>query len=153
MSYTVCTYLVLFVKFTTTVISACAPLSSRVTWDYNFIGRSYALPGDKWKYICVTLLTWPFLPYLSYEGLCPGKYPWALKHNSQIWPPQALTQRYNFRMFVWRLLHWPLKMWYMGAYLGVGTCPGHYSIALTAPCKPLQLINSIIIKLFWDLHT
>ena len=24
-------------------------------------------------------------------------------------------------------LQWPLEMWYMGAYPGVGACPGHYS--------------------------
>ena len=50
-----CAYLVPFVKFTTTIISACAQLGSHVTWDYSFIGRSYALPRDKWKYICVTV--------------------------------------------------------------------------------------------------
>ena len=32
------------------------------------------------------------------------------------------------RVHVYKLLQWPLEMWYMGAYLGVGACPGHCSI-------------------------
>ena len=27
-------------------------------------------------------------------------------------------------------LQWPLEMWYMGTYPGVGACPGHYSTCL-----------------------
>ena len=34
---------------------------------------------------------------------------------------------YKLHTFVWKLQHWPLEIWYMGAYPGVGTCPGHYS--------------------------
>ena len=34
---------------------------------------------------------------------------------------------YYFHTFVWKLLSLPLEIQYMGAYLGVGTCPGHYS--------------------------
>ena len=30
--------------------------------------------------------------------------------------------------FVWQLLHWLLEIWYVGTYLGVGTCPGYYGI-------------------------
>ena len=29
--------------------------------------------------------------------------------------------------FIWKLLHWPLEIWYMGANPGVGACSGYYS--------------------------
>ena len=44
-----CNCYVLFVKFTTTVFSTYTHLGSHVTWDCDFIGRSYTLPGDKQK--------------------------------------------------------------------------------------------------------
>ena len=30
--------------------------------------------------------------------------------------------------FVWKLLHLPLEVRYMGTYMGVGACPGYYGI-------------------------
>ena len=44
---------------------------------------------------------------------------YVYKHNLRIWPTWALTQDITS---VQKLLHWPLEMWYMGAY------PGHYGI-------------------------
>ena len=35
----------------------------------------------------------------------------------------------KFHMFVWKLQQVPLEIRYMGVYLGVDTCPGHYGNA------------------------
>ena len=37
-------------------------------------------------------------------------------------------------MFVWRLLHSPLEILYMGAYPGGGACLGHYGISSVYVC-------------------
>ena len=38
---------------------------------------------------------------------------------------------YKLHTFVWKQLHSPLEIWYMGAYPGVGSCPGHYSTTMS----------------------
>ena len=58
----------------------------------------------------------------------PGKRPWALKHNLRFWPAWALTRDINSVCLYGSCNSDPLEIQYMGAYLGVGACPGHYSI-------------------------
>ena len=64
--------------------------------------------------------------HLYYRSV-PGKRPWALKHNSQVWAAWELT-RDQIPYICIELLQWPLEMWYMGTYPGVGACPGHDGI-------------------------
>ena len=41
---------------------------------------------------------------------------------------------YNFHTFVWKgLLSLPLEIRYMGAYSGVGACPGQYTLVHFCP--------------------
>ena len=40
---------------------------------------------------------------------------------------------YNFHTFVWKLLHLPLEIRCMGAYLGVGACLEYYSMSKEGP--------------------
>ena len=51
---------------------------------------------------------------------------------------------YKFHMFVWKLQQWSLEIRYMGAYPGVGACPGHYGICYNWPLQfqPLQWLHS-----------
>ena len=43
---------------------------------------------------------------------------------------------YKLHIFVWKLLHLSLEMWYMGTYPGVGTCLGYYGTCkATRTCK------------------
>ena len=55
----------------------------------------------------------------------PGKCPWALKHNSQFGQHGRLPG-IKIPYACIETAHWSLEMGYMGAYLGVGACPGHY---------------------------
>jgi hypothetical protein len=71
-----------------------------------------------------------------------GKRPWAYKHNSRFWPAWVLTQGINC-ICLYRRLHWPLEMWYVGAYPGVGACQGHYGMSIT--CTQQQQTWSIVI--------
>ena len=52
--------------------------------------------------------------YLTLYCSVPDK---SLKHNSRFWPACALTLGYKLHKFVW---HWPIEVWYMGAYPRVG---------------------------------
>ena len=86
----------------------------------------YSLKGrGTTKDRCCAWLTPTFCMYRSVQG----KRPWALKHNSRFWPAWALTWDIN-SMFVWKLQQWPLEIRHMGAYPGVGACPGHYGICI-----------------------
>ena len=68
----------------------------------------------------------------------PVKCPWALKHNSQFWPSCALTRDIT-SIHLYRSCY--IEMRYMGAYLGVGACLGHYGIyaAVATECMGLVL--------------
>ncbi len=61
----------------------------------------------------------------------------CLKITRDFCPHGHLYLEYNSHAFVWKLLHLPLEIRYMGAYLGVGDCPGYYDTCISK-IKPEQ---------------
>ena len=79
---------------------------------------------DYWLVVVIRFLWCIAYTVVSQVGT---KCPWMLNHNSQFRPTWAFTQDINsIIMFVWKLQQWSLEIGYMGAYPGVGACPGHY---------------------------
>ena len=55
----------------------------------------------------------------------------------------------HLHWFVWKLLHWPLAVWYTGPLPGVSACPGHYYSVYPSPYDIVEwlfvgIINTLI---------